>query len=173
MIIEYTGCQISAVRLLNQNENQGLTWVTGSRDEEKNRISLWTSSHTPHGGDDRLSLKLERYFPFSGDVNGICCFKDTLVAIASSPGFLHLFDTRNFDIQQVFASKISSMACNDVIYMESLRCLVASGDEGTIVQHPLEASKGRSKVHRVSETPISSLDSVSNTEVICGNVSDG
>lgn len=171
MFVEYRGCNISSIRLACNGDRE-LTWIAGTaHDGPHNKLAVWTSGKSPQIINDTCELKQQSEENFRGDVNRVCPFKGSMVAAASSDGHITVYDLSSNRLQQVCETNVFPSACHDVICNELNHCLIAAGDDGQVSLMELSRLSAKPKNIIVSQTPISSLDSISTNEIICGTYS--
>lgn len=171
MFIEYPGCNISAVRLA-RNDDQEVTWVTGTaHDGSSNKLIVWTSGKCPQvmNGSSTCELKQQSEENFRGDVTRVCPFKGSMVAAASSDGHITVYNLNSYQLDQVCQTNVFPSSCNDVVWSELNHSLIAAGDDGQVSFLELSRLSAKPKSVKISQTPITSLDLVSSNEIICGN----
>ena len=131
MLIEYPGCNISAVRLVS-NDNQELTWVAGTaHDGPNNKLMVWTSGKSPQIINDSCELKQQSEECFRGDVTRITPFKGSMVAAASTDGSITVYNLNSTQLEQVCQTNVFPSTCHDVICNDSNDCLIAAGGRWT------------------------------------------
>lgn len=164
MALVHPACKLSAVRFLNDPQESDLfRFVTGSWEQSVNSLHLWSASR-PAG----VSL-LHQQDHETGDVCAVHSFKSNLIATASSNGSIAVYYAEGNELKQVCERRVSNDVLTSLSFADNSNAVLSGGEDGTLSLLFIDKLSGPVKRLPVSQSPITCVDALPGSEILCGN----
>lgn len=163
-LVQHPACKLSAIRFLNEpQEVDQHHFVTGSWEQTTNCLHLWSASR-----QSGIAL-LHQQDHETGDVCAIHPLKSNLIATASSLGSVAVYYAEGHELKQVCERRVCSGVLTSLAFADSLNAVLSVGEDGALSLLFLDKLSGPVKRQPVCQTPITCVDALPGSEVLCGN----
>ena len=161
LVVRHPACKLSAVRFLDDpTDVQQRRFVTGSWEQLVNSLHLWSASR------DGVR-QLHRLTHEAGDVCAIQPLNGGLVATASSSGSLSVYYMDGEELKQVSERSVSKAVLTSLASADD--GVISGGEDGVLSFLSVDKLSGPVKQQVVCDIPITCLDALSGSQVLCGN----
>ena len=164
-LVQHPACKLSAVRFLDDDRQSDLChFVSGSWEQKVNYLHLWSA-------DEQTGARLVHQQELdSGDVSAIQPLNGNLLATASSSGSVALYVAEGQELKQVCERRVSCDVLTSLAFASGTGpAVVIAGEDGALSLLHLDQLSGPITRRQVSPTPITSLDCLSGSDVLCGD----
>lgn len=163
MITEFPGYKIGALRFIDPqiSLNERIA-VSGSCEDVDNVVQLWLCQET---------LEVVSQQSFEGDVHAICPLPGNMISFTSSNGSVYIYHRRGHQLEQILKTETSTLPVNDITFNEKLRTIVSCGEDGRLAFFNFDSLTTKPTIIDLSSTPLMTVDSLSESAIICGNTS--
>ena len=163
-LIKHPACKLSAVRFLNDpQEVDQHHFVTGSWEQTANSLHLWSASR-----QSGVAL-LHQQDHETGDVCAIQSLKSSLIATASSQGSISVYYADGQELKQVSERRVSSGVLTSLAFVDRLNAVLCAGEDGALSLLFIDKLSGPLQRQQVCQSPITCVDALPGSEVLCGN----